>query len=223
MSVYLKDDKVLLDSGSVATDGACCCGVTTPCCGSPFQAFDGSCRFFNTQTYVRIGRFNESRNDPPCTVITVQAGVDRTTIDTFDELCDFSETDSASSYAHLTGFGSNCDSSTDTHCWDSFLAGLATMYLFCASCAGGNAHYTDSGVVIDDATTQHRYQDAIGPYCTEAYDHETWVLSDECFPPSGACCDFGMSECSIQTECDCDQLGFTYAGDDSVCPGACGF
>jgi hypothetical protein len=161
------------------------CPTMLPCNGCGFDAFDGSGRKFLRKDYLRIGRFEQSRvGDPPCAEITISAGVDAADSQVIDNLdCSVIETSSASSYYHPTGFSTPCDDPSTTDCWDNFMAGLDTAYLFCADCDGTGAVYTDSGVVTDSATMQHRYQTATGPDCTEGYDNETWTLSDECVLP----------------------------------------
>jgi hypothetical protein len=173
-------------TGTYQGDGTVCDpNPCLPTCSCGFSAYDGSGRRFLTQTYVREGVFTQARtSDPPCANITMDATVNVNNETTYDPLtCTTTVTATASSTLETTGFGidTHC-SQSNTSCWDSNLGGLGTGVLFCSSCAGGDYAYSDTGEIIDSATSKHRSETATGPSCSDGHNNENWELSDECTP-----------------------------------------
>ena len=214
----------------------------SPCCGSIFQAFDGSCRFFLTKTTVFTATYDNSgvpfHRTGSASVTTIETynpvtcaySCSRTGTNTSDE---FDTRNNCQTLQCFTDTSQICGRWTDHRiAKDSHGGGGCTLVFdsyftfFDSTDACGNINISStccpqvnsgSPSCFSSATVETASDlNSLGSYSNVA------TLSDEVNCPTGACCDFNTETCRITTECDCNGGFEFYLGDDTLCD-ACGF
>jgi hypothetical protein len=224
------DGGTWIDFGTTCADDPPPCSTPPmpPCCGSTFDALDGSCRKFLTKTYTVSyhSEYSVSTTGETCSIT-----VDYVRVSSVDP-------DTCESSVECSGFYTadyHPPSGPDVHHEGDPCSGVSGD---CGSCPGGcptdfpsEAEPTCGSTGCSCSATEmtcsisHTQDPDCGPNLTGSCSTEvSLVLSDECTQGTGACCNFDSSTCDIQTECDCDNSGGSYQGDDTVCdPDPCGF
>ncbi len=203
--------------------------ISASCCSTPFQAFDGSCRFFLTKTVVQTASRTEHITD-----ICGGSGDRTSSLNTSDTYTVDPDTCEVTCVGSGSG-GQDYDGGHGTfqHCVSTRSVCGQTHFVNTQStdCTHSNTNsgdtpdlgdYPRSGCyspnldsTTDTATT--RTVTFIAPDMGSIIE----TLSDE-VSITGACCDFDSSTCSITTSCDCVCGGCSWFGACSICD-ECGF
>jgi hypothetical protein len=232
---------VFQDFGSTCVPNPCM--PLSNCCNTIFRAFDGSCRFFLTKTTVFSATYDNSGSPFHRTGSADITTIETYNIDTCASSCSRSgddqsvETDIRNSCVTLNGF---VDTAQICGEWKTHrIRKDSHSGTDCTLISDSYFTFTDGSLCSPSITIPSTVCPQVNsgsPSCSNTATTATasdstsggsWsavaTLSDEVSCPPGACCDFDLSECTIQTECECGDMGFSYAGDNTVCPDDCGF
>ena len=197
MAVYLTDDKVLLDSGSVATSKDCCCGEI-PHCPCVFTNMFGPCCDGDPDFWTHCT--DQLLDDTGCPSPTTPPFCIGSSVDYF-----------TTRFSTVTVVCSACGGDLTGTSTYVFGTDPDTCEVSIISCTGSIRD--GGGVCIQGGDV-----DCPGCFDTpqELNIQCLTTYSDPCGYDTGAC--FVGLDCSQQTPITCDFLGGVFLGENTTCP-----